>query len=126
MAISYATEISASYKGAVMLKKSVILLISAVVITLSINEARAGFPLPPMPPAPPNVNVRVDGYLPAPPGVNIQIDSGRPYYVEHERRVYIERETSRKYKKRKKHHDNHGNKYGHDKQERRGHGRHND
>jgi hypothetical protein len=89
-----------------MLKKSVILLISAVVITFSINEAGAGLPRLPMPPPPPNVDVRVNGYLPAPPGVNVQIDSGRPYYVERERRVYMERERPRKhYKKHRKHHD---------------------
>lgn len=113
-----------------MYKKSIrsILLMTAVAITFSINDAGAGLPRLPMPPAPPNVNVRVDGYLPAPPGVNVQIDSGRPYYVEHERRIYIEREQPRKhykkhYKKRKKHHDNHGNRYGHDEHEGRGHGR---
>src|SRR5512133_171513 len=104
---------STSYKGAVMLKKSVLstLLMTAVVIAFSSNDASAGLPMPPMPPAPPNVNVRVDGYLPAPPGVNVQIDSGRPYYVDRDRRVYMERERPGKhYKKRKKHHDDRGYK----------------
>ena len=104
-----------------------ILLMTAVAITFGINEAGAGLPRLPMPPAPPNVNVRVDGYLPAPPGVTVHIDSGRPYYVEHERRIYVEREKPRKhYKKRKKHHDDHDNGHRHDKHDRHGHGRHGD
>lgn len=74
-----------------------------------------------------SVNVQVNGYLPAPPGVNVQIDAGRPYYVEGSRRVYIEREPSRRdhrkhYKKGKKHHKGHGDKYGHYKEERGGGG----
>jgi hypothetical protein len=69
-----------------------------------------------------NVNVQINGYLPAPPGVFVQVDAGRPYYVQHNRRVYMERERPekhRKHYKEKKHHDN-GNKYGHDKHEERG------
>jgi hypothetical protein len=60
------------------------------------------------------VNVHVNGFLPAPPGVHVMIDSGRPYYVERDRRVYMERERpAKRYKKQKKHHDNHG--HGHDR-----------
>ncbi|MFA7403714.1 MAG: hypothetical protein WC007_06965 [Pelobacteraceae bacterium] len=100
-----------------------ILVLSAVVVTFGLNTAYAGFPLPPLLPGlpPPNVNVRIDGYLPAPPGVNVQIDSGRPYYVERERRVYIEREPARRYykkrhyKKAKRHHEDNGREHGHDK-----------
>lgn len=103
-----------------------ILIITACVATFSLNEAGAGLPMPPGLPAPPNVNVRIDGYLPAPPGVRVMIDSGRPYYVEREQRVYMQEERPAKhhkkkhYKKEKKHHEEHGNKYGHDKQERHG------
>jgi len=80
------------------------LIMTAIVFTFGLNEARAGFPLPPGLPAPPNVNVHVNGYLPAPPGVNVQIDAGRPYYVERDRRVYIERERpSRHYRHRRDH-----------------------
>ncbi len=106
---------------------STILIAAAIVLTFSINSAKAGFPLPPGVPAPPHVNVRIDGYLPAPPGVNVQMDSGRPYYVERDRRVYIEREKPakhkkhKKHKKEKKHHEDNGNHYGHDKHEDRGH-----
>jgi hypothetical protein len=105
-----------------MRSKSVItiLIISAVTITFNLSEAKAGFPAPPgLPGLPaPNVNVRVDGFLPAPPGVHVQMDSGRPYYVERDRRVYMERERPvRHYKKYKKHHR------GHDRGHDRGRGR---
>lgn len=109
-----------------------VLLMTAVAMTIGINEAKAGFLLPPglpLPgspnvnvsingrlPPPPSVNIHIDGYLPAPPGVHVLIDSGRPYYVERERRVYIEREkpAKRYNKKHKKHRDN-GRRHGHDK-----------
>ena len=100
-----------------------ILIMAAVVITFGLNEAKAGFPLPPGLPAPPNVNVRIDGFLPAPPGVHVLVDSGRPYYVERDRRVYMERERPvRHYKKYKKHHKDNGRRHGHDRHD-RGHGR---
>ena len=93
------------------------LILSAVTVTFGLNEAKAGLPAPPGLPGP-NVNVHVNGFLPAPPGVNVQMDSGRPYYVERDRRVYIERERpARRYKKYKRHHEDRGR--GHD----RGHGR---
>jgi len=97
------------------------LMLTAVAISSGSNEARAGFPAPPgilIPPGLPgsSVNVRIDGYLPAPPGVHILIDSGRPYYVERDRRVYMEKKHHRKhYKKEKRHHENNGRKNGHDK-----------
>ena len=75
-----------------------------------------------------NVAVQINGYLPAPPGVYVQVDAGRPYYVQNERRVYMEREP-RHHKKRhyKKHHEDNGNHYGQDRHEGRdrheGHGR---
>ncbi len=105
-------------------KKIVIslLILAAVTITFGLNEANAGFPFLPGLPAPPGVSVNIDGYLPAPPGVNVRIDSGRPYYVERDRRVYM-RERPRYYKKR--HHRDHdrgrGHGYGHDRR-----GRHDD
>lgn len=100
-----------------------ILLLVAVAINGGPDDAAAGFPLPPgLPgsnvnvsingrlPAPPSVNVHIDGYLPAPPGVHVLIDSGRPYYVERERRVYIEREKPAKRHKRHKKHKDHEDK----------------
>lgn len=88
-----------------------LLVMMAFTVILALNEANAGFPFPPGLPAPPNVNVRLDGYLPTPPGVNIQFDTGRPYYVERDRRIYIEKErpskhhNKRHYKKYKRHHE---------------------
>jgi len=83
------------------------LTMTVAAISFSINSAEAA-----------NVAVNINGYLPPPPGVFVQVDAGRPYYVEHDRRVYMEKEKPgkhRKYKK-EKHHDN-GNKYGHYKDE---------
>ena len=94
-----------------------LLIMSAVAMTFGLNEAKAGLPGPPgLPGLPgPNVNVHVNGFLPAPPGVHVMIDSGRPYYVERDRRVYMEREKpARRYKKYKKHHDNRGRGNGRD------------
>jgi hypothetical protein len=94
------------------------LIMTAVAITLGPNEARAGFPSPPgLPGLPaPNVNVSINGFLPAPPGVHVQMDSGRPYYVERERRVYMERERpARHHKKFKKEHRDHGRGHGNDR-----------
>ena len=91
-----------------------LMLMTAVVITFGLNEAKAGFPAPPGLPGPPNVSVNINGFLPAPPGVHVMIDSGRPYYVERDRRVYMERERPhRHYKKFKRHHDDRG--HGHDR-----------
>jgi len=95
------------------------IVMTAVVVTIGYNEAKAGFPAPPGLPGPPNVSVNVNGYMPAPPGVHVMVDSGRPYYVERERRVYMEREKPgkhyKKHKKQKKHHDDNGRKNGHHK-----------
>lgn len=111
------------------------LLLAAAVLTL--NNAEAGVPGILIPPGLPgsSVNVHVSGYLPAPPGVTIQIDAGRPYYVESNRRVYMERERPAKHhkhkhhkhkhhKKEKKHHQGHGNRYGHYKEGHGGNGGH--
>jgi hypothetical protein len=113
-----------------------LLILAAVTLTLGLNEAGAGFPAPPglpgLPGLPaPNVNVRVDGYLPAPPGVRVLVDSGRPYYVERDRRVYIAEDRSsryyrdRHYKKYKGHYRDHDRGYdrGHDRGHDRGRGR---
>src|SRR5512133_1650544 len=117
-------------KEAIMFKKLVssLLVVAAVTISFGLTEAKAGLPGLPGLPAPPglpgpNVNVRVNGYMPAPPGVNVMIDSGRPYYVERDRRVYMERERpSKHYYKRKHHYEDRGRGHG------RGHdrGRHDD
>ena len=68
-----------------------------------------------------NVSFQIDAYLPAPPGVRIQVDSGRPYYVERERRVYLEERPKHDngrhlghYKKDKDKGGKHGKKGKHD------------
>jgi hypothetical protein len=110
------------------------LAMTAAVLAFAFSSAEAGFPQPPgilIPPGLPgsSVNVHVDGYLPAPPGVNVMIDSGRPYYVQSDRRVYIERDSRRwdkhgHYKKEKKYKEKHGNKNGHYKEDKGGRGGH--
>ena len=92
---------------------SSVLILAAVVMTVNLNEANAGFPLPPGLPAPPGVSVNINGYLPPPPGVHVRIDSGRPYYMERDRRVYMERDHRGKHYKKNKHHEDRGRKNGH-------------
>jgi len=79
------------------------LLITAVALTCGFNEAQArgGIPGILIPPGLPgsSVNLSVNGFLPAPPGVHVLVDSGRPYYVERDRRIYIEEDrNSRHYR----------------------------
>ena len=84
------------------------LFMTAATLTLSFKTAEAA-----------NVDVNISGFIPAPPGVFIQVDAGRPYYMEHDRRVYMARERPgqhRKHYKEKRHHDN-GKKKGHYKDE---------
>ena len=95
-----------------MLTKSIftMLALSAVALTFGLTEASA------------DVNVQISGYQPAPPGVIVLVDSGRPYYVEGEHRVYMEkRKPAKHHKKYKKQHDDNGNKYGHDKEKKHDH-----
>jgi len=71
------------------------LMLTAVMISFALSDAGAA-----------NVSVNISGYLPAPPGVFVRVDAGRPYYVESNRRVYMERRPSRHYRKhhKKRHH----------------------
>ena len=88
-----------------------IFILTAVSITFGLNEAEAAFSAEV---GSPNVNVRISDYQPAPAGVYVQSDGGRPYYVERDRRVYMEkRRPGRHYKKEKKHHKDHGREDGH-------------
>ena len=98
-----------------MLEKSFysMLLLTAVSMTFGLNEAKAAFSAQV---GTPNLNFSISDYPPAPPNVYIHSDRGRPYYVERDRRVYMEKRSHGKhYKKEKKHHDDHGRKHGHDK-----------
>lgn len=76
----------------------ILALAAALLFPLSVPSARA------------EVQVNVTGYLPAPPGMVIHVAAGRPYYLEHDRRVYLVKE-----------HRGHGRKKHRDREE---HGRH--
>jgi len=53
-----------------------------------------------------DANFQLNSYLPAPPGVQIHMEADRPYYIENNKRVYVERiPNSRRGKQR-------GNQYG--------------
>ena len=93
--------------------------IKSILPMLLITAAALSFSSPPAEAA--SVDVNINGFLPAPPGVFVQVDAGRPYYVQNERRVYMERrpDKHRRHFKEKQHHDN-GKKNGHGKQEGRG------
>jgi hypothetical protein len=45
------------------------------------------------------VHININGYLP-PPGVHVYEESGRPYYVERERRIYLKKGHSKKHLKK--------------------------
>jgi len=119
-----------------MFKKFIIsiLILTVVTVAFGLNESYAGLPgLPGLPappglPGAPNVSVNLNGFLPAPPGVHVLVDSGRPYYVESDRRVYIERRPAKHYKKKhyKKHHkhDDDYDDHDHGRGRGRGHGKH--
>jgi len=86
------------------------LLTAAVIALCSVTVSTAGIA------APIRVNVQVNGYLPAPPGVHIYLDEGRPFYFEHQQRVYVERD-------RRHHRDKH--RHGYEYREHEDNGRHN-
>lgn len=81
------------------------LALTAVVTTFGINEAGAAVSVQV---GTPNLSFSISDYQPAPPNVYVLNDGGRPYYMERDRRVYME----------KKHHGKHKKKYnrgnGHD------------
>ena len=88
-----------------------LLILAAASLTFGASQAKA---------APgPNVNVSINGYLPAPPGVIVHVDAGRPFYVENDRRIYIERERPRHRSKHhgrdRRHQEEHAHGNGHDK-----------
>jgi hypothetical protein len=94
------------------------LALSTVVTTFGINEARAAVS---MQVGTPNMSFSISDYQPAPANVYVHNDRGRPYYMERDRRVYMERKHGKHYKKEKKHHEDRGRDEDHDRHE--GHGR---
>jgi hypothetical protein len=82
------------------------LVLSAVVMSFGVNEAKAAVS---MQVGTPNLSFSISDYQPAPPNVYVHQNSGRPYYVERDRRVYMERRKPGKhYKYDKKHHEDRG------------------
>lgn len=101
-----------------MRKKSLLtlLVLSAVIITFCFNEANAALSLQV---GTPNLSFSLSDYQPAPPNVRIHNDEGRPYYVERDRRVYMEKKHhDKRHKKEKKDHNNNGRHDGYDKHDR--------
>ena len=89
------------------------LALTAVVMTFGINEAGAAVSVQV---GTPNLSFSISDYQPAPPNVYVLNDGGRPYYMERDRRVYMEKKHHGKHKK--KHDRGHGRDDGHGK---RGH-----
>jgi hypothetical protein len=92
-----------------------ILTLTALSIFFGLNEANAAVSLQV---GSPNLSFSISDYQPAPPNVYVQSDRGRPYYVERNRRVYMEKKHHGKHYKEKKHHKDNGHKNGHNKHDR--------
>jgi hypothetical protein len=88
-----------------------LLALTAAAMTFGINEAGAAVSVQV---GTPNLSFSINDYQPAPPNVYVLNDGGRPYYMERDRRVYMEKKHHGKhYKKEKKHHDDRGHDNGH-------------
>jgi hypothetical protein len=95
-----------------MKRASIARVVSAAALVCSLAAPAAVF-------AGADVNVSINGYLPAPPGVHVYVDSGRPYYIERERRVYIEKDPGYR-----RHRHDRGRHRGWEKGHGHGHGGH--
>jgi hypothetical protein len=89
-----------------------ILTLTAVSIFFGLNEANAAVSVQV---GTPNVNFSISDYQPAPPNVYVLSDRGRPYYMERNRRVYMERRKPGKHYKYDKRHEDRGRDNGHDR-----------
>ena len=90
-----------------------ILTLTALSIFLGLNEANAAVSVQV---GSPNVSFSISDYQPAPPNVYVLSDRGRPYYMERDHRVYMEkRKHGKHYKKEKKHHEDRGRYEDHDR-----------
>ena len=83
------------------------LALTAVAMTFGINEAGAAVSVQV---GTPNLSFSISDYQPAPPNVYVLNDGGRPYYMERDRRVYMEKKHHCKHKNK----HNRGNVHGHD------------
>ena len=102
-----------------MRKKSLLLILAAVSMSFAAVQAQAAVS---MQVGTPNLSFSISDYQPAPANVYVQSDRGRPYYMERDRRVYMEKKHhGKKHKKEKKHHEDRGRDEGHGRGN--GHGR---
>ena len=60
----------------------------------------------------PNMSFSISDYQPAPPNVYVMSDRGRPYYVERNHRVYMEKKHHGKHYKRNHRDYDHDNGHG--------------
>lgn len=96
---------------------STMLIVTAVAFTFGPNEAKAAFSAQV---GSPNVSFSISDYQPAPPNVYVLSDGGRPYYMQRDRRVYMEkRRHGKRHYKEDRHHDDNGRGNGHGKHDRR-------
>jgi hypothetical protein len=90
-----------------------ILTLTALSIFFGLNEANAAVSVQV---GSPNVSFSISDYQPAPPNVYVLSDRGRPYYMERDRRVYMEkRRHGKHYKKEKRHYEDRGRYEEHDR-----------
>jgi hypothetical protein len=92
-----------------------ILILTAVTVTFSFNEAKAAFSAQV---GTPNASFSISDYQSAPPNVYILNDRGRPYYMERNRRVYMERRRHGRYYR---HHEDRGRDERHGRGDRHDH-----
>lgn len=95
-----------------------LLALTAVITSFGVNESTAAVSLQV---GSPNVNFSISDFQPAPPNMYVYQNSGRPYYVERDRRVYMERRKPGKHYKYDKHDNGRGRGEGHDKHDRHDH-----
>lgn len=94
-----------------------VLIMAAVSTSFGLNEAGAAVSVQV---GTPNLSFSISDYQPAPPNVYVHNDSGRPYYMERDRRVYMEKKHHGKKYKKEKHRKDHDNGHGrgkHDKKD---------
>ena len=96
-----------------MLIKSILfmLLLAATTMNSGIKEAAAATSVQV---ATPGFNFSLSDYQPAPPNVYVHQNSGRPYYVERDRRVYMKKKHHG-HKNYNNHHEDNGKHNGHNK-----------
>jgi hypothetical protein len=84
----------------------------SAVISISASAAEAAFSAQV---GTPNLSFSISDYQPPPANVTVRNDRGRPYYMERDRRVYMEKRHPGKRYKNKKHHEDNGRGHGYDK-----------